>query len=80
MTSVAITKVLSQEQSGQLFCPNCGSSNVQPLGRHHQSFSAGKAAAGVALTGGIGLATGMLGKNTNQTDFVCMDCGKQFKK
>lgn len=63
-----------------LFCPNCGSSNVQPLGRHHQGFSAGKAAAGVALTGGIGLAAGMLGKNTNQTDFVCMDCGKQFKK
>ena len=68
------------EGDTDLFCPYCGSENVQPLGQHHKNFSVGKAAAGVAIAGGVGLAAGLLGKNTKQTDFVCMDCGKQFKK
>ncbi|WP_132139955.1 hypothetical protein [Limosilactobacillus reuteri] len=80
ISSSAITKVLSQDKINQLFCPNCGSSNVQPLGQHHKNFSAGKAIGGAILTGGVGTIAGFLGKNTKQTDFVCMDCGKQFKK
>lgn len=80
MTSAAILKAFSNGLNGKPFCPYCGSENVQPLGQHHKGFSAGKAAAGVAIAGGVGLAAGLLGKNTKQTDFVCMDCGKQFKQ
>ncbi|PWT35762.1 hypothetical protein DKZ22_10920 [Limosilactobacillus reuteri] len=61
-------------------CPKCRSTNVQPLGVHKKGFSVGKAIGGAVLTGGVGAVAGFLGKNTNQTDFVCMDCGKQFKK
>lgn len=87
MTSDEIKKMLSgietaksKEIRGILCCPYCGSENVQPLGQHHKNFSAGKAIGGAVLTGGVGAVAGFLGKNTNQTDFVCMDCGKQFKK
>ena len=80
MSSVAIAKAFTEGANGKLFCPYCGSKNVQPLGQHHQAFSVGKAAVGAAITGGVGLAAGLLGKNTKQTNFVCMDCGKQFKK
>ncbi|WP_434105852.1 hypothetical protein [Limosilactobacillus fermentum] len=61
-------------------CPRCGSKNIQPAGKHTEKFSGGKAAVGAAITGGVGLAAGLLGKNTKQADFVCMDCGKQFEK
>lgn len=80
MSSVAIAKVFAEGANGKLFCPYCGSENVQPLGQHRKMFSVGKAAVGAAITGGVGLAAGLLGKNTKQTDFVCMNCGKQFKK
>lgn len=63
-----------------LHCPYCGSENVQPLGQHHKNFSIGKAVGGAVLTGGVGAVAGFLGKNTKQTDFVCMDCGEQFKR
>lgn len=80
INSAAILRAFSNGLGGKPFCPYCGSENIQPLGQHHKGFSAGKAAAGVAIAGGVGLAAGLLGKNTKQTDFVCMDCGKQFKK
>lgn len=80
MSSTAIIKVFSEGTNGKLFCPYCGSENVQPLGQHHKNFSVGKAAVGAAITGGVGLAAGLLGKNTKQTDFACMNCGKQFKR
>lgn len=63
-----------------LFCPYCNSENVKPLGADKKNFSVGKAAAGAALTGGLGLLAGFAGKKTGMTDFVCMDCGKQFKR
>lgn len=63
-----------------LFCPCCNSENVKPLGADRKAFSVGKAAAGAALTGGLGLLAGFAGKKTGMTDFVCMNCGKQFKK
>ena len=80
MTSSAILRVLSEGNTDKLFCPQCGSTNVQPLGQHHKNFSVGKAVGGAVLTGGVGAVAGFLGKNTKQTDFVCMDCGKQFKR
>lgn len=79
-------KTLTMKSDGKvegdtdLFCPYCNSENVQPLGQHHQTFSVGKAVGGAVLTGGVGAVAGFLGKNTKQTDFVCMDCGKQFKR
>ncbi|WP_331198051.1 hypothetical protein [Limosilactobacillus pontis] len=75
-------KVRSKDEAeGEyLFCPYCFSKNVQPLGQHRKGFSVGKAVGGAVLTGGVGAVAGFLGKNTKQTDFVCMDCGKQFKK
>lgn len=63
-----------------LHCPYCGSENVQPLGADRKAFSVGKAAAGAVLTGGIGVLAGFAGKKSGKTDFVCMNCGKQFKK
>lgn len=80
INSAAILKAFSNESSGKPFCPYCGSENVQPLGQHRKMFSVGKAVGGAVLTGGVGAVAGFLGKNTKQTDFVCMDCGKQFKK
>lgn len=68
----------SSEQ--KLMCPYCGSTNIQPLGQHKKGFSVGKAVGGVVLTGGVGALAGFAGKKTKQTDFVCMTCGKQFKK
>ncbi|MFT8425738.1 MAG: hypothetical protein ABF630_09775 [Liquorilactobacillus sp.] len=69
-----------QEKLNNKFkCPKCGSHNIQPLGVHKKGFSIGKAVVGGALTGGIGTLAGFSGKKTKKTDFVCMNCGKQFK-
>ena len=80
MSSVAIAKAFTEGANGKLFCPYCGSENVKPLGADRKAFSVGKAAAGAVLTGGIGLLAGFAGKKSGKTDFVCMDCGKQFKR
>ena len=63
----------------QVRCPKCRSTNVQIVGQHKKGFSVGKAAAGVALTGGIGSLAGFAGKKTKKVDMICMNCGKQFK-
>lgn len=61
-------------------CPKCRSTNVQPLGVHKKGFSVGKAVGGAILVGGVGSLAGFAGKGSKKTDFVCMNCGKQFKK
>lgn len=71
---------VSNTSEYQLVCPHCGSTNIQPLGQHRKGFSIGKAVGGTILTGGVGALAGFAGKKTNQTDFVCMNCGKQFKR
>lgn len=63
----------------QVHCPRCRSTNIQVVGQHKKGFSVGKAAAGVALTGGIGSLAGFAGKKTKKVDMICMNCGKQFK-
>ncbi|MCH5389244.1 hypothetical protein EFQ23_07250 [Limosilactobacillus fermentum] len=75
-----LQKAKQDRMQAKMKCPRCGSKNIQPAGKHTEKFSGGKAAVGAAITGGVGLAAGLLGKNTKQADFVCMDCGKQFKK
>ena len=62
-------------------CPRCGSRNIQMAGTHKKSFSVGKAVGGAILTGGvggIGSLAGFAGKQTDQSDWVCLDCGKTF--
>lgn len=68
----------ANKENQKLKCPNCGSTNIQPLGQHRKGFSVGKAVGGAVLTGGVGTLAGFAGKNTKKTTFVCMDCGKQF--
>lgn len=76
----AISSSTINTSKSRLRCPHCGSTNVQPLGQHRKGFSVGKAVGGAVLTGGVGALAGFAGKKTKQTDFVCMNCGKQFKK
>lgn len=71
---------IPDRSKAKLYCPYCGSANLQPLGQHRKGFSIGKAIGGTVLTGGVGALAGFVGKKTKQTDFVCMNCGKQFKK
>ena len=59
-------------------CPRCGSRNIQMVGTHRKGFSVGKAVGGAILTGGIGSLAGFTGKQTDQSDWVCLDCGKTF--
>lgn len=58
----------------QIKCPKCGSTQIHA---DKKGFSAGKAVAGVVLTGGIGLAAGAIGKN--KIIITCLKCGNQFK-
>jgi predicted RNA-binding Zn-ribbon protein involved in translation (DUF1610 family) len=76
---LALNKSNSQDKS-ELCCPYCGSTNINTLGADKKNFSVGKAAAGAILTGGVGLLAGFAGKKTGKTNFVCMNCGKQFQK
>lgn len=60
--------------SDEIKCPKCGSSQITA---NKKGFSAGKAAAGVVLTGGIGLAAGAIGRN--KIFITCLNCGHKFK-
>lgn len=55
-------------------CPRCGSTSLTV---EKKGFSYGKAAAGVVLTGGIGLLAGGIG--ANKQFVICMKCGHKFK-
>lgn len=70
--------VIQQLQKEKMKCPRCGSKNIQLAGKHRKGFSVGKAVGGAALTGGIGALVGFAGKQTQKSDWVCLDCGKSF--
>jgi hypothetical protein len=53
-----------------LHCPKCNSTQ---LTAQKHGFSAGKAAAGAILTGGIGLLAGLHG--SSKIDLTCLACG-----
>lgn len=81
---VAYENLAKIESNGGIFqrqvrCPRCRSTNIQVVGQHKKGFSVGKAAAGVALTGGIGSLAGFAGKKTSKVNMICLNCGKQFK-
>lgn len=55
-------------------CPNCGSTQIT-AGK--KGFSAGKAAAGAMLTGGIGILAGRIG--AGKIKLTCLKCGHSWK-
>lgn len=55
-------------------CPKCGSTQITA---NKKGFSGTKAAAGVIIAGGIGLAAGGIG--SNKIIITCLKCGHQFK-
>lgn len=57
-------------------CRFCGSQSVK-RGTEHKNFSAGKAAAGVALLGPVGAAGGLLGRE--EEGYRCAECGAFMK-
>lgn len=55
-------------------CPKCGSDQLHA---EKKGFSAGKAAAGAVLTGGIGILAGGIG--SGKIKITCLKCGHSFK-
>lgn len=75
-----LQKAELKKLKNHMTCPRCHSKDVQALGVHRKGFSVGKAVGGAILTGGIGTLAGFAGKQSRKTDFVCMSCGKKFKR
>lgn len=55
-------------------CPKCGSTQITA---NKKGFSGTKAATGIIIAGGIGLAAGDIG--SNKIIITCLKCGHQFK-
>jgi hypothetical protein len=60
--------------SNQIHCPRCNSTQITA---NKKGFSAGKAAAGALLTGGMGLLAGTHGSGNIR--ITCLTCGHKFK-
>lgn len=58
----------------KLRCPKCNSTN---LTANKKGYSAGKAVAGVVLTGGVGLLAGAIG--SGKVDITCLSCGYKYR-
>lgn len=58
----------------KLYCPVCGSTH---LNADKKGFGAGKAIAGAALTGGIGLLAGFIG--SGKVKITCLKCGAKLE-
>ena len=54
-------------------CPKCHSTQISS---QQKGFSTGKAAAGVILTGGVGLIAGLHG--SSDVNVVCLNCGNKW--
>lgn len=63
----------------EIRCPKCKGQNLQFIG-NKRKFSVGKMVGGAVLTGGWGAVAGFIGKDSKKGKWVCLDCGKQFKK
>lgn len=68
-----------QAEKNTVRCPNCESVDVDFLGNDRKSFSVGKAAAGGALAGGVGMLAGFTGKKGKKNSWHCKKCGYTFK-
>jgi len=60
--------------SKKITCPKCGSDQITA---NKKGYSVGKAAAGVILTGGIGLIAGAHG--SGKVKITCLSCGETWK-
>lgn len=60
--------------SDKIACPKCGSDQITA---NKKGYSVGKAAAGVILTGGIGLIAGAHG--SGKVKITCLACGETWK-
>ena len=70
-------RLLEEQQKqydAQAKCPRCGSTS---LSGGKQGFGVGKAVAGAALFGGVGVLAGGIG--ANKTVVTCLNCGYKFK-
>jgi DNA-directed RNA polymerase subunit RPC12/RpoP len=65
---------ISVKSEEYLCCPKCKSKEIHS---QKKGFSGGKALAGAALTGGIGLLAGTIGSKDVQ--ITCLKCGHKFK-
>jgi hypothetical protein len=59
--------------SNEAKCPKCGSNHITA---QKKGFSAGKAAAGAIITGGVGLLAGFHG--SSDIDVSCLACGHHW--
>lgn len=67
-------RIKENKAAGVACCPKCGSTS---LASSKKGFSAGKAAAGVLLAGGLaGAVAGGLG--ANKVEVTCLNCGHKF--
>lgn len=69
----------AKRQKNAIICPHCKSTDVQFMQNNRKSFSVGKAAAGAALTGGIGTLAGFAGKK-GKNQFFCNNCNQVFER
>ncbi len=65
--------IAEHKQNDVIYCPRCASTQ---LTSNAKGFSAGKAAAGYILAGGIGLAAGGIG--SGKAKFTCLNCGNSW--
>lgn len=71
--------VENRKEKNTIICPHCKSTDVQFMQNNRKSFSVGKAAAGAALTGGIGALAGFAGKK-GKNQFFCNNCNQVFER
>ena len=72
------TKLEKKERDSVILCHHCGSKDIQFMQNNRKNFSVGKAAAGAALTGGVGTLAGFAGKK-GDNEFFCKSCNRTFK-
>nr|DAX74412.1 MAG TPA: transcription factor IIS-like protein [Caudoviricetes sp.] len=64
----------------KIVCPKCKcSDNIEIMGEKKKGFSVTKSVVGGALTGGIGLLAGFIGKK-GKYDMFCKNCGHRWRQ
>lgn len=67
-------RIAENKSAGVACCPKCGSTS---LSANRKGFGAGKAAAGMFLTGSLaGAVAGGIG--ANKVEITCLNCGHKF--
>ena len=71
---VTVTEKRKKEPSSSISCPKCGCDQITA---NQQGFGAGKAIAGVVVTGGVGLLAGFY--NYRKVWITCLKCGHRWR-